>query len=115
MRGAILTVAVALLAGACAAAPKPLSSIPASARAPSDYRHMTCGQLAVEVARTQRAFAATQRQMRVGEDLASYYLPISLSPAPTTQASRLSRRLEDLQRASRAKRCSSVSLRSATA
>lgn len=116
MRGAILSTAVALLVGACASAPAPRASLPAASTAPvPDYRRLTCGQLALEVARTQRAYAAAQRQMRGGEAMAGYYTPISLSRAPTAQATRLSKRLEELQRASRAKRCTSVTLRSATA
>ncbi|MDP3749960.1 MAG: hypothetical protein Q8Q88_23280 [Phenylobacterium sp.] len=113
MRGAILSTAVALLVCACASAPPP-PIISATAAVP-DYRRLTCGQLALEVARTQRAYAAAQRQMRGGEAVASYYTPISLNRAPTAQATRLSKRLEDLQRASRAKRCTSITLRSATA
>jgi len=113
MRGAILSTAVALLVGACASAPPP-PIVSATAAVP-DYRRLTCGQLALEVARTQRAYAAAQRQMRGGEAVASYYTPISLNRAPTAQATRLSKRLEDLQRASRAKRCTSITLRSATA
>lgn len=114
MRGAILSGVVALLTGACASAPEPSLPVTSTAATP-DYRRLTCGQLALEVARTQRAYAAAQRQMRGGEAVASYYTPISLNRAPTTQATRLSKRLEDLQRASRAKRCTSVTLRSATA
>ncbi|WP_332765539.1 hypothetical protein [Phenylobacterium sp.] len=114
MRGAILSTTVALLVGACASAPPPAPLTSATAAVP-DYRRLTCGQLALEVARTQRAYAAAQRQMRGGEAVASYYTPISLNRAPTAQATRLSKRLEDLQRASRAKRCASVTLRSATA
>ncbi len=114
MRGAILSTLVALSVGACASTPPPAPAMSATSPAP-DYRSLTCSQLALEVARTQRAFAAAQRRMRGGETVAGYYTPISLHRAPTAQATRLSKRLEELQRASRAKRCASVTLRSATA
>ena len=115
MRSAILAASAALMASACASGPKPQANVATAAAARPDYRHLTCAQLAIEVARTQRAHAAAQRLMRSGQAVASYHMPIAFSRAPTAQASQLSKRLEDLQRASRSKRCSSVTLRGATA
>lgn len=114
MRGAVIATALAMLTGACATTPGTMKQ--ASAPPQTDYRNLTCGQLAQEIARTQRAYASARaKQFRGGETAAAFYVPISLSPQPDAQAGRLGKRLEGLQRASRAKRCASTTFSSATA
>lgn len=111
---ALAMLASAMLAGACAAPPK--ANLTAAHVQSADYRHLTCTGIALEVSRTQRALAAARQRPLGGVETArAAFLPISYGQPSAAQASSLDQRLMDLQRASRAKRCASIALRSATA
>lgn len=115
MRQAILASAAAVLACACTTtAPKPQAGL--SPISDNPYRNLSCSEIALEVSRTQRSLAgARQRQVGASQAASDLFVPISLTPAPVAQTGRLDKRLRDLQQVSRAKRCTSIALRSATA
>lgn len=116
MKGAILPIAAAAMLTACATTPKPLASIQTQQ---VDYSNLSCRQLAAELALTQRAYASAskrERQPQTGQTAQAFLFPASLgAAAPPAVSAKLLARLDDLRRASRAKRCTSVILRTATA
>lgn len=115
MKGAILPIAAAAMLTACATTPKPLASIQTQQ---VDYSNLSCRQLAAELALTQRAYASAskrERQPQTGQTAQAFLFPASLGTAPPAASAKLLARLDDLRRASRAKRCTSVILRTATA
>jgi hypothetical protein len=116
MKAAVLSIAAAATLSACATPSAKLASNSAQ-RQPSDFSSWSCRELAAELGLTERAyFSATrrERQSREGESAQAYYSPASYSPAPPKSSAKLRARLEDLRKASRAKRCSSQQLSEAT-
>ncbi|MDO9432416.1 MAG: hypothetical protein V4820_04515 [Pseudomonadota bacterium] len=109
MMGAILPIAAAAMLAACATTP----TVTASARPQGpDYSNLSCSQLTAELALTHRAYISAskrERQPREGQTAQAFLFPASLGAAPSAASARLLARLEDLKRASRAKRCSSMS------
>ena len=115
MRGAILPVAAAAMLSACATPKPPEVSAKASG---VDYSRLSCRQIAAELALTERAYfsaARRERAPRGGETAQAFLFPASLGAAPPAASAKLQARLEDLRRASRAKRCASVLRETATA
>lgn len=115
MRGAILPVAAAAMLSACATSTPP--EITASTSG-ADYSRLSCRQIAAELALTEKAyFSATRRERtpRGGETAQAFLFPASLGAAPPAASAKLQARLDNLRRASRAKRCSSVLRETATA
>ncbi len=115
MKGVILPIAAAAMLTACATTPRPLTSIQTQQ---VDYSNLSCRQLAAELALTQRAYASAskrERQPQTGQTAQAFLVPASLGAAPPAASTKLLARLDDLRRASRAKRCTSVILRTATA
>lgn len=109
MMGVILPIAAAAMLTACATAP----TTTAAAKAPaSNYSSLSCSQLATELALTHRAYVSAskrEREPREGQTAQAFLFPASLGAAPPAASAKLLARLEDLKRASRAKRCSSMS------
>jgi hypothetical protein len=117
MRGAILPLAATLALAGCATPPATTAAALQTQQA--DYSQLSCSQLAAELARTQRAYFSAskrERQSRGGGTAAqAFLLPASLGPAPPAASASLLARLENLRRASRAKRCSSTMSKVSTA
>ena len=111
MRGAILSIAAAAMLSACATTTPP-STAAALAAPQIDYSHLSCRQLAAELAVTVKAMSSAARRERPageGQTAQAYLFPASLGAAAPAQASQdLQSRLEGLKRASRAKRCNSA-------
>lgn len=109
MMGAILPIAAAAMLTACATTPTTTAA--ARTQAPN-YSNLSCSQLTAELTLTHRAYVSAskrERQPREGQTTAQAFLfPASLGAAPPAASAKLLARLEDLKRASRAKRCSSI-------
>ena len=108
MRGAVLPIAAAALLSACAT-----TDTQRTAAGPprTDYSHLSCREIAAELALTERAVVSGARRQplaREGETAQAYLFPASLGPAAPAASAKLEARLEDLRRASRAKRCESA-------
>lgn len=109
MRGAVLPIAAAALLSACTTT-TPHKTAAVAARQ-QDYSHLSCREIAAELALTERAYMSTTRRQRPASEGASaqaYLFPASLGAAPPVASAKLEARLDDLRRASRAKRCSSA-------
>jgi hypothetical protein len=109
MRGAVLLIAAAALLSACTTTTPERTAAVAGPR--TDYSRLSCREIAAELALTERAFMSTtrrQRSTREGETAQAYLFPASLGAAPPVASAKLEARLNDLRRASRAKRCSSA-------
>lgn len=109
MKGAILPIAAAAMLTACATTPTTTAAVRTQ---PSDYSNLSCSQLAAELTLTHRAYVSAskrERQPREGQTAQAFLFPASLGAAPPAASAKLLARLEDLKRASRAKRCSSMS------
>jgi hypothetical protein len=109
MKLAIIAMAMGGFLSACATAtPAPTASAAADL---TGYGRMSCRQITAALESTQRAYdRATGKQgpSHVGEPMASLYAPISYVTSQPSSVGRLKARLEDLQRASRARRCGSA-------
>ncbi len=118
MREAIGALALAALLTGCASAPRETAAL-ASGASPADFAALSCRQITAELDLTQKAYSRAagrlQRPAQAGEPMASLYAPIAYSRSNPTQAARLKARLDELQRASRAKRCASSGPKTATA
>lgn len=118
MREAIGALALATLLAGCASAPRETAALASAANA-ADYAALSCRQITAELDLTQKAYSRAtgrlQRPAQAGEPMASLYAPIAYSRAHPTQTARLKARLDELQRASRAKRCASSGPKTATA
>ncbi|MFN3512200.1 MAG: hypothetical protein ACK41C_04090 [Phenylobacterium sp.] len=103
--------------GACASTPAQLAMVsPPTPQA--DFSAWSCRQLAAEIELTRKAYwraAGAQRPPVAGEPMASLYAPIAYTRAAPSAAPKMRARLEELERASRAKRCASSGPKSATA
>lgn len=110
MRGAILPIAaVALLSGCASTGPK--TTVAAVARPKTDFTHLSCSQIASELALAEQAYSSVARRERpVHQDQSAqaFLFPASLGAAPPSAGPKLLARIEDLRRASRAKRCTSA-------
>jgi hypothetical protein len=109
MRGAILSLAATIALAGCATAPATTAALQTQQ---ADYSQLSCKQLAAELALTQRAYftaSKRERQPREGATAQAYLFPASFGVAPRAASAKLLARLDDLRRASRAKRCSSMS------
>jgi hypothetical protein len=118
MRLAICPMALAIMLTACASMPKETAALSSAGASQADFAALSCRQITAELDLTQKAYARAtgrQRPPLVGEPMASLYAPISYATEHPTQANRLKARLDELQRASRAKRCASSGVRTATA
>lgn len=117
MRQAICAMALGAMLTACASMPEETAALsPAADR--TGFAALSCRQITAELDLTQKAYARAtgrQRPPLVGEPMASLYAPISYATSQPTQANRLKSRLDELQRASRAKRCASSGPKTATA
>lgn len=118
MREAIGALALAAMLAGCATAPSETAAL----RAPTgqaDFATLSCRQITAELDVTQKAYSRAtgrlQRPALTGEPMASLFAPIAYSSDHPTQAARLKVRLDELQRASRAKRCASSGPKTATA
>ena len=109
MKGAILPIAAAAMLTACATTPTTTAALGPQ---PPDYSNLSCSQLASELALTHRAYVSAskrEREPREGQTAQAFLVPASLGAPPPAASARLLARLDDLKRASRAKRCSSMS------
>lgn len=118
MREAIGALALAALLGGCASAPAQTAAL-SGPNPQNDFRALSCRQITAELDVTQKAYMRAtgriQRPAMTGEPMASLYAPIAYTSAHPTQAARLKARLDELQRASRLKRCASSGPKTATA
>jgi hypothetical protein len=118
MREAMGALALAAMLGGCASAPVETAALGQTTAQP-DFRGLSCRQITAELDLTQKAYARAtgklQRPALTGEPMASLYAPIAYTSSHPTQAARLKVRLDELQRASRAKRCASSGPKTATA
>lgn len=115
MRAAVLPIAAAAVLSACATPNAELAS--SAPRQQADFSTWSCRELATELSLTERAYfsaARRERQSREGESAQAYYSPASYAPAPLKSSVKLRARLDDLRKASRAKRCASQQLSEAT-
>lgn len=115
MRGAILPLAASIMLAACATPPTTTAALQTQQ---ADYSRLSCSQLAAELALTQKAYftaSKREREPREGASAQAFLFPASLGAAPPAASARLLARLEDLRRASRAKRCSSTMSKVSTA
>ncbi len=113
MRGAILPIAAAALLSGCATKP-PQVAMAAPQRAKADFSHLSCSQIASELALAEQAYnaiARRDRQSREDQSAQAYLFPASLGASTPRAGDKLLARIEDLRRASRAKRCTSALLR----
>lgn len=119
MREAIGALALAALLSGCASTPVQTAAVMSVPSGQADFRSLSCRQITAELDLTQKAYmratGRTQRPALTGEPMASLYAPIAYSSAHPTQAARLKARLDELQRASRSKRCASSGPKTATA
>lgn len=108
MKAAVLPIAAAAMLSACTTT----DTQRAAATSRTDYSHLSCREIAAELAITERAVMSGARHQpltRDGETAAQAYLfPASLGAAAPAASAKLEARLEDLRRASRAKRCESA-------
>ncbi|HEY9236871.1 MULTISPECIES: hypothetical protein [Phenylobacterium] len=114
MRAAVLPIAAAAVLSACAT---PNAKVAASAAPQADFSAWSCRELATELSLTERAYftaARRERQSREGASAQAFYSPASYYPAPPKSSAKLRARLDDLRKASRAKRCTSQQLIEAT-
>lgn len=117
MKLAVCSIAFAALLSACASAPKE-TAVMSYVGQQTGFESMSCRQITAELTSTQKAYARLTGRREAppaGEPIASLYAPISYTKATPSQASRLRERLADLQKVSRAKRCSSSGPKTATA
>lgn len=121
MREAMSGLALAALLAGCATTPGETAAM-AEASARAEFAAtLSCRQITAELDVTQKAYSRAtgrlQRPAQAGEPMASLYAPIAYSTSTShpTQAARLKARLDELQRASRAKRCASSGPKTATA
>lgn len=107
MKGAIASFVAAGSLCACATPPAP----PASAG--PDYAKWSCRRITAEIALTERAAITAWKRERGRDDehlsaAQAFLLPTSLGVARPVAGAALARRLADLRRVSRVKRCASV-------
>lgn len=118
MREAMAAVALAAMLGGCASTPVETAAVNLTS-AQTDFRGLSCRQITAELDLTQKAYARAagrmQRPAMTGEPMASLYAPIAYTTNHPENAARLKARLDELQRASRAKRCASSGPKTATA
>lgn len=109
MRGAVLPIAAAALLSACTTTDTQRMAAASAAR--NDLSHLSCREIAAQLALTERAVVSGARRQpltRGGETAQAYLFPASLGAAAPAASAKLEARLEDLRRASRAKRCESA-------
>lgn len=117
MRGAILPIAAVAMLSACATT-KPQSTAFAVQTQRSDFSKLSCRQIAAELAAAEQAYSSVSKRGRPAHEEQSaqaFLFPASLGAAPPSAGPKLQARIEDLQRASRAKRCTSALRETGTA
>lgn len=116
MNVAILSIAAAALLSACATPAAEVAAGPDGPRA--DFSRWSCREIAAELKLTRRAYSSATRrddQPLGGKSVQAFLSPASYSSAAPKSSAKLRARLEDLRKASRAKRCRSELPESATA
>lgn len=116
MKLAICLMAMGGLLSACATTAPTQTAAVTSGQ--TDYSALSCRQITAALESTQRDYnrATGKRGPAVaGEPMASLYAPIAYTTPQPTAAGRLKARLDDLQRASRIRRCGSPGPKTATA
>ena len=109
MKGAVLPIAAAALLSACSTTDTQRTAAANTPRA--DFSHLSCREIAAQLALTERAVVSSTRRQRLtreGETAQAYLFPASLGAAAPAASAKLEARLDDLRRASRAKRCESA-------
>lgn len=118
MREAMIAMALAAMLGGCASTPMQTVVLNITDDQ-ANFRSLSCRQITAELDLTQRAYSRAagrlQRPALTGEPMASLYAPISYTTSAPEKAARLKARLDELLRASRAKRCASSGPKTATA
>lgn len=115
MKLAICLMAMGGFLSACATTTPAQTAAVTSAQ--TDYTGLSCRQITAALESTQRDYnrATGKRSPVAGEPMASLYAPIAYTSVAPTSAARLKARLDDLQRASRVRRCGSPGPKTATA
>jgi hypothetical protein len=117
MRAAVLPIAAAAVLSACAT-PVAKSAAAAASGPRADFGRLSCRELAAELRLAERAYfsaARRERQERGSTSAQAFLSPASYSAAAPKSSTVLRARLDDLRKASRAKRCASALPEAATA